>query len=95
MRVLKWILERVEGRGKAVETPIGFVPTADALTLDGLDISREAMEELLRVNPVDWVAETEETGVFFEKFGDRLPGELREQHAQLAGRLGISAKAMR
>ena len=73
-RVLKWILERVEGRGKAKETPIGFVPTADALTLDGLDISHEAMEELLRVNPVDWVHEMEETGAFLEKFGDRLPG---------------------
>jgi phosphoenolpyruvate carboxykinase (GTP) len=95
VRVLKWILERVEGRGKAQETPIGFVPTADALTLDGLDISREAMEELLRVNPVDWVKETEETGTFFEKFGDKLPEELRNQHAQLGKRLGISVKAGR
>jgi phosphoenolpyruvate carboxykinase (GTP) len=94
-RVLKWILERVEGRGKATETPIGFVPTADALTLDGLNISREAMEELLRVNPVDWARETEETGAFFDKFGDRFPQELRDQHVALAQRLGITVKAGR
>ena len=95
VRVLKWILERIEGKGKAQETPIGFVPTPDALTLDGLDVSRSAMEELLRVNPVDWAKETEQTGVFFEKFGDRLPETLRQQHAQLAQRLGMSVKATR
>ena len=50
VRVLKWILERVEGKGKAVETPIGMVPSSDALTLDGLNISRETMDELLRVD---------------------------------------------
>ncbi len=57
-RVLKWILERVEGKGKAVESPIGWVPTRDALTLDGLNISEKTMEELLRVDPSDWAART-------------------------------------
>jgi phosphoenolpyruvate carboxykinase (GTP) len=88
VRVLKWILERVEGSGKAVETPIGFVPTPDALTLDGLNISRDTMEELLHVDTTDWTAETEETGVFLETFGNRLPVELRDEHAALARRLG-------
>jgi phosphoenolpyruvate carboxykinase (GTP) len=53
VRVLKWILERVEGRGAAEETPVGLVPTRNALTLDGLQISPETMEELLSVNPED------------------------------------------
>ena len=44
-RVLKWIFERVSGKGKAVKTPIGYMPTIDALDLSGLDISRERMEE--------------------------------------------------
>jgi phosphoenolpyruvate carboxykinase (GTP) len=94
-RVLKWILERVEGAGKATETPIGMVPTADALTLDGLDISRKTMEELLRVDTDDWVRESEETGAFFEKFGNRLPEELRQEHDNLVLRLGIGSGAAR
>jgi phosphoenolpyruvate carboxykinase (GTP) len=93
VRVLKWILERVEGKGKAAETPIGWVPTPDALTLDGLDISRSAIEELLRVNPADWAPELEDTGKFFEQFGKRLPAEIREEHAHLAQRLARLAVA--
>ena len=54
VRVLKWILERVEGKGEAEETPIGYVPTRNALTLDGLKITHEAMHELFRVDPDDW-----------------------------------------
>jgi phosphoenolpyruvate carboxykinase (GTP) len=95
VRVLKWILERVEGRGKAAETPIGFVPTPDALTLDGLNISPSAVEELLRVDPDDWRREAEETKSFFAQFGDRLPNELRDEHAQLVQRLGMAASAAR
>jgi phosphoenolpyruvate carboxykinase (GTP) len=87
VRVLKWILERVEGGGAAEETPIGYVPTANGLTLDGLNISREAMEELLRVNPDNWQTELEDTRQFFDKFGSRLPREMREEHERLARRL--------
>ena len=95
VRVLKWILERVESRGKAAQTPIGFVPTPDALTLDGLNISPSAVEELLRVDPDDWRREAEETNSFFGQFGDRLPTELRQEHAQLVQRLGMAAGAAR
>jgi phosphoenolpyruvate carboxykinase (GTP) len=95
VRVLKWILERVEGKGKAVETPIGMVPTRDALTLDGLNIPRETMEELLAVDAADWTKESEATGKFFEMFGDRFPEELRDEHAGLAKRLGAVASAVK
>jgi phosphoenolpyruvate carboxykinase (GTP) len=88
VRVLKWILERVEGRGAAAETPIGYVPKAGGLTLDGLKIAPEAIEELLRVDAEDWEQELADTKEFFGKFGDRLPGELRQEHDQLARRLG-------
>jgi phosphoenolpyruvate carboxykinase (GTP) len=87
VRVLKWIMERIEGTGAATETPIGFVPTANALTLDGLDVSRATMEELLRVDPADWSKEHAETGKFFERFGDRLPEAIREEHKSLGERL--------
>jgi phosphoenolpyruvate carboxykinase (GTP) len=86
VRVLKWILERVEGRGQAQETPIGFVPARNGLTLDGLKISPEAIDELLRVNAEDWEPELEDTKQFFDKFGDRLPRELQEEHRRLAQR---------
>jgi len=93
VRVLKWILDRIEGRAAAHETPIGFVPTPDSLTLDGLSISRSAIEELLRVDPGDWAEELTATGEFFAKFGDRLPAEIRDEHQALASRLQRSTVA--
>jgi len=95
VRVLKWILERVQGKGKAAETPIGWVPTPDGLTLDGLEVSRSTMEELLRVNPADWTSELEDTKKFFEQFGRRLPPELHEEHAQLAQRFERRTAALK
>ena len=87
VRVLKWIMERIEGQAAATETPIGFVPTSTALTLDGLDVTRATMEELLRVDPADWAKEHTEVGDFFKKFGDRLPEQIREEHSRLGERL--------
>jgi len=95
VRVLKWILERVQGKGKAAETPVGWVPTPDGLTLDGLEVSRSTMEELLRVNPADWTSELEDTKKFFEQFGRRLPPELHEEHAQLAQRFERRTAALK
>src|ERR1700730_15637849 len=87
VRVLKWILERIEGKAAATETPIGFVPTSNALTLDGLDVSRATMEELLRVDPADWTKEHADTGKFFQEFGSRLPEAIRDEHKRLGERL--------
>jgi phosphoenolpyruvate carboxykinase (GTP) len=86
-RVLKWMLERIEGKAAATETPIGAVPTANAITLDGLDVSRETMQELLRVEPADWAKEHADVGEFFKKFGHRLPNEISEEHNRLGERL--------
>jgi len=86
VRVLKWILERVEGQGAAQETPIGYVPAKNGLTLDGLKISNEVLNELLRVNPQDWKSEIGNTKDFFAKFGNRLPREIREEQEKLARR---------
>ena len=86
VRVLKWILERVEGCGAAQETPIGYVPAKNGLTLEGLKISGEALDELLRVNPEDWEAEMEDSKQFLGEFGARLPREIGEEHEKLARR---------
>ena len=88
VRVLKWILERVEGRAEAQETPIGYVPTPKSLTLDGLNIQREALDELLDVNPAAWGEELNGISEFLAKFGDDLPEELRAELAALGKRLG-------
>jgi phosphoenolpyruvate carboxykinase (GTP) len=92
-RVLKWMLERIEGKAAATETPIGAVPTANSITLDGLDVSRETMDELLRVEPADWAKEHADVGTFFKKFGDRLPAEINEEHNRLGERLQRMAVA--
>ena len=80
VRVLKWILERVEGRGQAEETPIGFVPTRNALTLDGLNLSPDTLRELFRVDGDDWEIDLADSREFFAKFGGRLPAPLREEY---------------
>jgi phosphoenolpyruvate carboxykinase (GTP) len=95
VRVLKWILERVEGRQQATETPIGMVPARGALTLDGLNISKETVDELMRVDPEDWEQELIDTKEFFQKFGDRLPGELLAEHEKLTKRLAGTASVAR
>jgi phosphoenolpyruvate carboxykinase (GTP) len=87
VRVLKWMLERIEGRAAAAETPIGFVPAPGSLTLEGLRIEKQTVEELLRVDVADWTEEMASTKRFFEKFGSQLPGELWSEHQQLEQRL--------
>ena len=87
VRVLKWILERVEGRGEAEETPIGYVPTQNGLTLDGLQISPETLRELFMVDPEDWEVDLADSREFFAKFGKRLPKELLEEQDALVHRL--------
>jgi phosphoenolpyruvate carboxykinase (GTP) len=87
VRVLKWILERVEGKGQAEETPIGYVPARNALTLDGLKITHEALHELFRVDADDWDIDLADVREFFAKFGNRLPAELREEQNKLLRRL--------
>jgi phosphoenolpyruvate carboxykinase (GTP) len=91
VRVLKWILERVEGKGTAEETAIGYVPTQNALTLDGLNISSDTLRELFRVEPDDWEVDLADSREFFAKFGNRLPEELTEEEDRLVGRLEKSS----
>jgi phosphoenolpyruvate carboxykinase (GTP) len=87
VRVLKWMLDRIEGRAAAAETPIGNVPTPSSLTLDGLAISHDTIDELLRVDPGDWAEEEQAVGAFFAKFGDHLPAAICQEQKALAARL--------
>ena len=86
-RVLKWIAERLDERGAAVETPIGHVPTPWALDLTGLDISAADMEAVLRVDPAEWEAELAQVAEWFTRFGDKLPAVLWSELDALRARL--------
>jgi phosphoenolpyruvate carboxykinase (GTP) len=93
VRVLKWILDRIENRAGATETPIGCVPTPSSLTLDGLSISRDTLQELLSVDSNDWIAEDQAVGEFFKKFGSSLPPAIAHEQKALADRLSRSTVA--
>lgn len=82
-RVLKWIVERLEGTGKAVDTPIGRLPAPEAIDTDGINVSAEDMAELLRVDKEGWLAEIESIKANYESYGNRLPAELAAQLAKL------------
>ena len=84
-RVLKWVVERCRGDATARSTPIGNLPTADALDTDGLDISSADLDELLRVDIDGWLAELPLIREHFERFGKKLPVELAQELAALEG----------
>jgi len=78
-RVLKWVFEQVKGTGKSVKTPIGIMPTVDAIDRAGLDVSDADMAELLTVDKEGWIAELDSIREHYAKFGDKLPKELKAQ----------------
>lgn len=86
-RVLKWICERVEGTAGAVSTPIGNLPTPEALDLSNLPLAAEDVRELLAVDKPGWLAEVKHIEEFYQKFGNRIPEALSGQLNQLRLRL--------
>jgi phosphoenolpyruvate carboxykinase (GTP) len=87
-RVLEWVFRRVAGEGKAEKTPIGYVPTADAIDTDGLDVPAEDMAKLLAVDADDWRAEVPGIRDHFAVFGEKLPPALHDAVDRLAAELG-------
>ncbi|MGB6165835.1 MAG: phosphoenolpyruvate carboxykinase (GTP) [Pseudonocardiaceae bacterium] len=86
-RVLKWIIERIDGRAGATDTAIGRVPTPDQLDLSGLDISIEDVNAALAVTLDEWCAELPLIEQWFNKIGDALPTTLRDELNTLKHRL--------
>ena len=86
-RVLKWVLDRVDGNADAVDTVIGRVPTPEGIDTSGLDISQELLTELLRVDNEAWRGEIPLIEEHFNFIGERLPAELREELRELEKRL--------
>ena len=90
LRVLKWILDRCEGRGSAMETVIGPVPTPDAIDRSGLKVTDADMVELLKVDPAEWVEAVAGQEELIEMFGDRMPKPLLDEHEELARRINAA-----
>ena len=87
LRVLAWILNRCAGKAEAQETPIGNLPRASDLNLDGLKIEQSALDQLLSVNAEEWRAEAVDMDQYLNEFGDRTPVQLRAEVAALRTRL--------
>jgi phosphoenolpyruvate carboxykinase (GTP) len=88
LRVIEWMIRRVEGQADAIETPIGFLPRPADLNTDGLEISASALDSLLEVDRDGWRRELEAIGSYLEGFGDRAPGRLLEQQRRINAALG-------
>jgi phosphoenolpyruvate carboxykinase (GTP) len=87
-RVLKWVIDRIEGQASAVETPIGRVPTPESLDTDGLDLTEDQLAQALAVDVEEWKAEIPQIQEWFEKFGEQLPTVLWTELDGLKARLG-------
>ncbi|HEY9495457.1 MAG TPA: phosphoenolpyruvate carboxykinase (GTP), partial [Intrasporangium sp.] len=87
-RVLKWIVERLEGEAEAVETPIGLVPAPNALDIEGLDVTEADLEKAGAVRPAEWADELPLIEDWFKSLGDQLPPELWAEFDGLKARFG-------
>ena len=92
-RVLKWIVERVEGTADGVSTPIGFVPAVDEMDLSGLDVDEADVAEALRVDAQEWRAELPQIEEWFEFIGEKLPTGIRDEFESLKQRLAEADRA--
>jgi phosphoenolpyruvate carboxykinase (GTP) len=87
VRVLDWIVRRVEASAEADETPIGFVPNKRSLALRGLDLPDDRIRQLLAVDANAWLEEVTRNTEFIARFGDRFPAVLANEHRELPRRL--------
>ncbi len=87
-RVLKWVIERVSGQGKADESAIGYVPTKDSIDVSGLNISDTELKDVLNIDINEWRNELPGIKEYFESYGSRLPKELMTEYENLKKRIG-------
>lgn len=92
-RVLKWVFERSEGTAEAIETPIGNLPTIDAMNFDGMDLSDAEIAQLLRVEIDGWLSEIPLIEEYYASYDGRVPAELHRELAALKDRLEAAKQA--
>jgi phosphoenolpyruvate carboxykinase (GTP) len=83
MRVLKWVIERIQGTAGATDTPIGRMPRYEDLDWQGLNVTRETYEKLTTVDRQAWQEEVKDHARLFEQLKSRLPGELAQKRQEL------------
>nr|WP_233150144.1 phosphoenolpyruvate carboxykinase (GTP) [Kineosporia sp. A_224] len=88
-RVLKWVIERIEGTADATETFVGHVPAPGALDTDGLGLTAEQLEVALAVDAEEWKKEVPQIEEWFAKIGDKVPSTLLTELDGLKARLGL------
>ncbi len=88
-RVLKWVLERIDGGGDADETAIGLVPSPGSLDVTGLELTDQELRDLIEVDTIAWRDEVALIEAHYDEIGERLPGEMRNQLARLSERLSV------
>jgi phosphoenolpyruvate carboxykinase (GTP) len=86
-RVIRWVLDRINNKVGARETPLGLVPEIKDLQLQGLDIPAKNVEKLVEVRPGEWSDELKEIKAFLDKFGRHIPYEIRQGYESMAKRL--------
>ena len=87
MRVLKWILDRVNGRADAVESPFGLMPRHQDLTWNGLSFDKGAFHAIMDIKRDEAKREAEDQKTWFDTFGDRLPREMENHREKLLARV--------
>ena len=88
LRVVLWILARCEGKVDAVETPIGFVPKAEDINIEGLDgVTVDTIKDLLSIDIQSWLDDVKNIEDFYAQVGSHVPHELYEELGELKGRL--------
>jgi len=87
MRVLKWMLERIEGDAQGQDNLFGVSPRYEDITWDGLDFGADLFERITAIDPEAWRKELSLHAELFDKLSKRLPVELPELHAHFSARL--------
>lgn len=83
IRVLKWVIDRVNNRVSAQETPLGHIPHLQDIDMSGLTIAKEKMQMLFAVNPAEWQEELADIQKYLGQFGSRLPKEMLDEYKKL------------
>ena len=92
-RVLEWIINRCENKVQADKAPIGFIPRAEDLNTEELDVSKEVLKELLTIDISSWLEDAKSIEEFYNKIGERLPKELKEEFDSLKNNLNDTLEA--
>jgi phosphoenolpyruvate carboxykinase (GTP) len=87
LRVLQWVIDRCRGRARGVETPIGYLPAANELNTEGLDLSESVLNRLMAIDREGWAEALRSQSEFFARFGTRLPKEMMREHDSLKERI--------